>query len=122
MTRGAQRLAGSLRSNDHNDQGILVRPFIALSNELFAKILASCPLNNSNTGELIKSLIGHENNVISLVLWNDAHMASSSIDRTIKIWDLASGQLGDSFKKVFGRPEPYKSPGRSWPMIDPDRS
>jgi WD40 repeat protein len=72
------------------------RPKIALSNELFAaKVLNSIPQNisvfNSNTGELVKSLIGHENDVHSLVLLNDTHMASSSWDHTIKIWHLTSG-------------------------------
>jgi WD40 repeat protein len=69
--------------------------FIALPNERIATILASSPQNisifNSNTGELAKSLIGHELDVKSLVLLNDTHMASSSKDRTIKIWDLARG-------------------------------
>jgi WD40 repeat protein len=67
---------------------------IALPNEQFAAVEIASPENisvfNSNTGELAKSLIGHGYDVLSLVLLNDTHMASSSQDRTIKIWDLAN--------------------------------
>jgi WD40 repeat protein len=74
-------------------------PFIALPNELFATVDSDSRRNisifNSNTGELVKSLIGHEKGVWSLVLLNDTHMASSSLDYdgTIKIWALASGHV-----------------------------
>jgi WD40 repeat protein len=72
-------------------------PFIALPNEQIATVLDSSRANisvfNSNTGELHQSLVGHSRELCSLVLLNDTHMASSSFDLTIKIWDLASGHV-----------------------------
>ena len=50
-------------------------------------------LRNSNTGDLIKSLVGHTDAVFSLKLLQDGKLASASRDGTINIWDatLASG-------------------------------
>jgi len=43
---------------------------------------------NINTGGLIFTLIGHQNYINDLVLINSVTLASASMDKTIRIWDL----------------------------------
>ncbi len=57
--------------------------------------LASCADNtikiwNVSNGSLIKTLLGHTTNVISLVILKNGDLASSS-NQEIKIWNFASG-------------------------------
>jgi WD40 repeat protein len=71
--------------------------FIALPQELFAATKQehseTICLFNSNTGELVKSLNGHWKEIFCLILLDEFHMASSSSDYTVKIWNVANGQL-----------------------------
>jgi WD40 repeat protein len=70
--------------------------FITLPKELFTAVKKETPLVisifDSNTGDLVKSLNDHESEVFSLVLLDDSHIASSSEDGTIKIWNSVTGQ------------------------------
>jgi hypothetical protein len=56
--------------------------FISCSNETNIQIWSF------ETGECIKSLIGHQNCVSNILLINDDKMISCSTDKTIKIWNL----------------------------------
>lgn len=64
------------------------RPFIE-TNQGFVFGTSSGLINIWNRSS-IKSLIGHTNNVLSLIKLTNGHIASSSSDQTIRIWDLES--------------------------------
>jgi WD40 repeat protein len=49
-------------------------------------------LHNATTYELIETLHGHKAVVWSLLLLSESEMASSSQDKTIKIWNFETGQ------------------------------
>ena len=50
---------------------------------------------NLATGELIRTLSGHSENVLSVAMSSDGRTLASGggYDKTIKIWNLATGQL-----------------------------
>ena len=48
---------------------------------------------NSHNGDLLNTLTGHKDYVISLCYLSNSLMASGSMDNVIKIWDVQSGQL-----------------------------
>jgi WD40 repeat protein len=81
------------------------QPFLALPNGLVAAFQYSSSQNisifDSNTGKDVKSLLGHDDDVRNLVLLNDTHLASSSFDDTIKIWNLASGRVVQTFASLI---------------------
>jgi WD40 repeat protein len=81
--------------------------FITLPKELFTAVKVEnhrvISIFNSNTGKLVKSLNGHESQVLSLVPLDDSHMASSSDNCTIKIWNLATGQVVRTLDKCRDR-------------------
>jgi WD40 repeat protein len=63
------------------------------------EILASCSTTNysiniwnTTNGQIIQSLQGHTNLVISLIELENQILVSSSLDRTIRIWNLTTGQ------------------------------
>jgi WD40 repeat protein len=47
--------------------------------------------NTNKPNEPLKILIGHENEVLSLVNLSDGNIASGSKDKTIRIWNITSG-------------------------------
>ena len=77
--------------------------------------------NNINYNKINTTLTGHSNYVMSLVQLSDGKIASSSEDKTIKLWDLKTnlctatltGHTGNVFsviqihkvKIVFGSPD-----------------
>ena len=63
-------------------------------------------LRNSNTGTLIKSLVGHTDAVYSLKLLQDGKLASASRDGTIKIWDVNRAS-GTELVRTMTNPNPY---------------
>jgi WD40 repeat protein len=80
---------------------------IALPGERFAGVAEHSSKNvsiyDSNTGKRLMKLQGHEKEVLKLALLeDDHHMASSSEDLTIKIWNLENGiivrTIVDSFR------------------------
>ena len=48
---------------------------------------------NTNTGIVLKTLWGHKNNVVSLVVMQDGSLASGGQDNTILIWNTTSAQI-----------------------------
>jgi len=43
-------------------------------------------------GQVIKTLIGHTDYVLSLTVFQDGRVASGSKDNTIRIWNIENGQ------------------------------
>jgi WD40 repeat protein len=67
-----------------------------LSNKVHLAVGLGYPSNSIgiydiNTGNLIKTLQGHINSLVDLVLMSSNILASSSHDWTIRIWDLSKG-------------------------------
>jgi WD40 repeat protein len=48
---------------------------------------------NYNTGNWVRTLIGHLNNVCSIEMLSDQFMASGSDDKSVIIWDLSSNSI-----------------------------
>jgi len=48
---------------------------------------------NKNTGDLLRTLSGHGNAVLSVAFDSNDIRASSSIDSTIKLWNKNTGDL-----------------------------
>jgi WD40 repeat protein len=46
---------------------------------------------DSETGQLVRTLVGHTDTVRSAVQLTDGRLATGSDDKTIRGWDLASG-------------------------------
>jgi WD40 repeat protein len=73
--------------------------FVALPNKQFAAVQfqekpgREIRTFDANTGAVARRLVGHESGVCRLLLLDEVHMASSSSDETIKIWNLPSGQV-----------------------------
>ena len=42
---------------------------------------------NTNTGELIRTLTGHRNEILALTTLTDGTLVSGSEDKTIKLWN-----------------------------------
>ena len=51
-----------------------------------------------NSGEFVKSLVGHTDSVQCVDMLSDGRIVSASWDKTIKIWNLNSGQCKQTLK------------------------
>jgi WD40 repeat protein len=50
------------------------------------------------SGELLHTLVGHEEEILSIVVFSDDRLASSSMDSSVKIWTSRGGELLRTFK------------------------
>ena len=56
------------------------------------------------TGDLIRSFVGHTEAICSVAVSPDnRHALSGSVDRTLRLWDLSTGQLLHSFRSTPDR-------------------
>ncbi len=54
---------------------------------------------DANTGECIRTLVGHDMLVRALSFDpNSGRLVSGSYDRTVKVWDLKTGRMVREFK------------------------
>jgi WD40 repeat protein len=74
--------------DDHWVYGLLLLPqdYFAIASHKTIKIWKCC--NNYKETELVKTLCGHDNFILSLILLDNEYILSGSADRTIKIWDI----------------------------------
>ena len=69
---------------------------ISSDNKLIASGNGDCTIKiwNAENGELINTLVGHQNSVRSVAFsFDNKLIASGSYDKTIKIWNAESGEL-----------------------------
>ena len=59
-------------------------------------------IRDVKSGIIKQVLVGHSNQVSKVEILNNGHLASSSIDGTVKIWDLVNGQMVQSFDGTSG--------------------
>jgi WD40 repeat protein len=65
---------------------------------------------NVNLGSVVKSLLGHNSRVNSLVLLSNGHLASASSDKSIRIWNLKCAERGEDLVLTLFHPQSLKYP------------
>jgi len=84
-----------IKSGRDISRGIPINIFLVAEEKLLVtenSIFETTTSENSNDGELIRTLTGHSDLVYSVAVSGDK-IVSGSADNTIKVWNLATGEL-----------------------------